>query len=367
VENHRGNIGVLRLIFASLVIIGHAPEQIDGDRHREPLTLIFHTVSLGQLSVDAFFLISGYLITMSWIQTKSLKLYLQKRARRIYPAFIVAYLLSIFALGPLVGAAPWRWIGETVFRLVALQSPLIYPGQLPGLHYPDLNGSMWTIAYEFRCYLLVALLGITGLLYRRWLVLSVTAIGIMVLIAATFHTIKAPIDSISSHQRLNQIIGTPLNNISLNTTFLVGVCFYLFKDEALLWIDSRVALFAAFMTATLLLGNVHLAEAALITLGSVSLFWVGLKANLGWLQTVNDRWDISYGVYLYGWPIATAIRWFDRSVSPWTLASVTLAIALLAGAASWWSLERWTKNVKRPRARTHLIPKTLVSGHSGVR
>jgi len=355
VENHRGNIGVLRLIFASLVIIGHAPEQIDGDRHREPLTLIFHTVSLGQLSVDAFFLISGYLITLSWIRTKSLSLYLQKRVRRIYPAFMVAYLLSVFALGPVVGARPWRWIGETVFRLVALQSPPIYPGQLAGLHYPDLNGSMWTIAYEFRCYLLVGALGMTGLLCRRWLVLWITAIGVIALIAATFHIVRSPIDALNSHQRFNEIFGEPLKNISLTTTFLVGACFYLFKKELTTRLTSRTALFSALL-ATALLRYPHLAEAALITLGSISLFWIGLKANIGWLQTINDRWDISYGVYLYGWPIATAIRWFDRSVSPWTLAAVTLTIALLAGATSWWGVERWTKDVKRSWTSTYLGP-----------
>jgi len=186
VERHRDNIGFLRLIFASLVIIGHAPEQIDGDRHREPLTVIFHTVSLGELALDAFFLISGYLITMSWMQSSSLSSYLKKRLLRIYPAFIIAYILSVFVLGPLVGAAPWRWISDTAFRLVALQSPANYPGELQGLHFAALNGSMWTIAYEFRCYLLVAALGMTGVLGRRWVMLFVTALCVLTLIAATF-------------------------------------------------------------------------------------------------------------------------------------------------------------------------------------
>ncbi len=354
-ERHRDNIGVLRLVFASLVIIGHAPELIDGDRHREVLTMIFHTLSFGELAVDAFFLISGYLITMSWLKSNLLSEYLKRRLLRIYPAFIVAYIVSVFILGPFVGAAPWRWIGETAFRLVALQSPKIYSGQLAGLHYPDLNGSMWTIAYEVRCYLLVAALGLTGLLRRRWLILAITALGVLSLIAATFHIVRAPLDALSSHQRLNQLIGAPSYNIRLVTTFLVGVCFYLFSDNLFRWIDGRTALLAAIVAGALLFRDSHFAEAGLITVGAISLFWIALKSNLGPLQAVNDRWDISYGVYLYGWPISTAILWFDRGVSPLILAASTLPLAYLAGAASWWGVEKWTKAVAKshqPTAKT---------------
>jgi peptidoglycan/LPS O-acetylase OafA/YrhL len=291
---------------------------------------------------------------MSWMRTNSLNHYMKNRILRIYPAFILAYLLSVFVLGPLVGAAPWRWMAETIFRLIALQSPKIYPGQLSGLHYPDLNGSMWTIAYEFRCYLLVAAFGITGLLRRRWLILSMTAFGVLTLIAVTFPTIRAPIDTLGSHQRLNQIIGVPWYNIRLITTFLVGVCFYLFREELFQWLDARAALLAGACALAFLFRDPHLAEAGLITVGAACLFWVALKADIGLLRAVNNRWDVSYGVYLYGWPIATAIRWFDRGVPPWMLAAGSLLLAYLAGAASWWGVEKWAKAFSRLRSSPEL-------------
>ena len=33
---------------------------------------------------------------------------------------------------------------------------------------------------------------------------------------------------------------------------------------------------------------------------ATALFWFALNANIGGLQCINDNWDISYGVYLYG-------------------------------------------------------------------
>ena len=185
-ESHKNNIGLLRLLFASLVIIGHAPEMMDGNRSHEPLTMIFHSLSLGELSVDAFFLLSGYLITRSMIGTGSLSRYLERRVLRIYPAFIVAYLLSVFVLGPFVHAQPWMELPSTFLRLVMLKNPMSYPGQLPGLFYPDLNGAMWTISYEFRCYLLIGALGVLGLLTCRKSMIFLTALAIVSSIIATF-------------------------------------------------------------------------------------------------------------------------------------------------------------------------------------
>lgn len=365
-DRHRNNIGLLRLAFASLVIIGHAPEMTDGNRSRDLLTGIFHTVSTGELAVDAFFLISGYLIAKSMIVTGSVPYYLERRALRIYPGYIVAYLLSVFALGPFVGAKPWTELPLTLSRIVFLMDPTQYPGELAGLPVRALNGSMWTIAYEFRCYLLVALLWLLGILTNKRGMLVLAVAGIFLSVLMTFDPVRAPLDDFAArYHGTGWIIGVPSSTLQLTAVFLVGILFYLYRDVLITRVNGMIASACAVAAAALMYKDPHFAGVALTTLGAVPLFWLSFKARLGALQKINDDWDISYGTYLYGWPVAILFLWLNPGISPWILAAIALPLSLLCGAASWWGVESWTKDINKSRStsRTDIrrdpLPRTL--------
>ena len=89
------NLDLLRLVFASFVLLSHSFELADGSRSREPLTRLFHTTSFGGLGVDFFFILSGFLITMSWDKNPHALSFLKKRILRIYPAYMAAFLVSV--------------------------------------------------------------------------------------------------------------------------------------------------------------------------------------------------------------------------------------------------------------------------------
>jgi peptidoglycan/LPS O-acetylase OafA/YrhL len=346
----RNNIGLLRLLFASLVIVGHAPEQLDGSRSREPLTALFHTLSLGEVAVDGFFLLSGFLITTSYRNSRSAGDYLLRRILRIYPAFVLAYLACILVLAPLTGGSCRGQTGETAFNLIFLQPPGYCPGQLVGIrHLNILNGAMWSIAYEFRCYILTLLLGICGLLARRQWVLALGAATMVASLLTRYPAALHPItDSLARAEQWPVLRAFGFNfvlSVRLLAIYLAGTCFSLFWREIEPWLSGWTAAACA-AVAVAALTDPAFAEAGLAIFGAAVLFWVTLKARLGPLQRINDGWDISYGVYLYGWPVATYVCWRTPDMSPWLLAPLTLAIAAVFGAGSWWGLERHAKQLR---------------------
>jgi peptidoglycan/LPS O-acetylase OafA/YrhL len=217
-QSHRNNFGLLRLIFAMCVLVSHSFEMVDGNPSREPLTYLFGTITLGTLGVDGFFLVSGYLIAQSFENSTSVFSFVWKRILRIYPAFVVAFTLSIIVVGPLSGAdmsGLWGdgWIKQ-LYHMLRLRTPEL-PNVFAGLHYPLLNGPMWTIPHEFRCYLLVAVVGVSGFLQRK--AIFATALLLLLLFVTLY-----PFKSMAPN--------SPGNSLGLVALFFSGSAFYIFRE-----------------------------------------------------------------------------------------------------------------------------------------
>lgn len=152
---------------------------------------------------------------------------------------------------------------------------------------------------------------------------------------------------IVNHSGIGPLDGVVHEGIRFTCVFLVGSLFFLFRDAIFPRLSGRTALLSACFAVLLMFHDAHFAELALMTFGGTVLFWLAFRASLGRLQRINDDWDISYGVYLYGWPIEILILWHARGISPWALAALGMPAAMIAGAASWWGLEKWTKDLFR--------------------
>lgn len=328
---HDNNFNFIRLVLAILVLLAHAPELIDGDRHREILTNIFHTLSFGELAVDGFFLLSGYLILQSWQRKPRFTSFLKKRILRIYPGFIVASLVSIFIVTPLAIQPIDFWQPVDLLthlqRIVFLDTPNAPGHVFQGDPYPKVNGSMWTIFHEFRCYVLVAILGVIGGLNRStvWLVMSALVFVVHNLPLATcFPQLSAEF----AHQ---------VSDLTrLLTFFCAGGCFYLLRDR--IQYTTKHALLALGVVIISLFSE-PLLHLTLPTLGGYGFFWFAfLKIpSLKWFRTASD---VSYGVYLYGWPTEKLLIWYLSSLSPWAIFVCAVGITYACGFISWHLVEK---------------------------
>lgn len=332
---HRNAFGFLRLLFASLVIISHAPELLDGNRGREALTRLFGTISFGELAVDGFFIISGYLVVGSYLKRPVIGEYLLKRSARIYPGFIVASIVSLFVIAPLAGAGPGQIKSDlwgALTRLLLLQPPA--SAAFAGQPFSDLNGSLWTIAYEFRCYLLVLILGVLGCFRRPWLIaiFAAASLSLFELVApATFEHI----DGLLPYSPI--WFGKADQTLRFDGIFLMGALFYLLRDRVRF---TRQALLVALSALLACLFVSRLAEPAVAVFGAYIIFAAARWAGSTPISRINDETDVSYGVYLYAWPTTQLLVRYWPSMPPGLAELATFSVVVPCGWASWKLIEK---------------------------
>ena len=292
-------------------------------------------LSFGDFAVDGFFILSGFLITRSWQMDPDLPSYLKKRLLRIVPGYVVAAALSVVIIGLLAPATPnffkdllhAPWNRELVISTVTLDSPMTPPA-FPGLPYHDVNSAPWTLPYEFRCYLAVAVFGTLGLF--RWRLAWLTA----TVIALIAYLVAGPLSAHLWHH-FYWILGRPNVLLRLFPPFLVGGCFFLY--QAHIRFRPAFALIAAAGLA-ICFSTGFIPEIALFLCGSYLLIYIGQfqLGNRGWVNKVPD---ISYGMYLYGWPTAQLALWYLHP-GPWMVFVLSLISSVALGLLSWHLVER---------------------------
>lgn len=316
--SRNNNFGFLRLLLATLVIVSHSTEILDGNRSREVMTRIFGTMSFGDAAVDGFFLISGFLITKSYLSSGSTASYLKKRILRIYPGFVVSFFVCAL-LGPIVGAPNLFSSSGHLFKQILL-SVLLQPpasgGVFPGMQHHLLNGSMWTISIEFSCYIVAIGVGAIGLYSRQLRSIYLVVIAAVLLGNAFSNTSMLP--------------------FRFGSMFGVGTLYYIFRDKVRLTTTGAVISAALLF---ILLFSPMWAEFAVAVFGGYLILWIAFKAPVLGLSRFANKTDLSYGIYLYAWPVAATIAWKFKHIDPWLLFAVTLISAASIAYLSWTFVE----------------------------
>jgi peptidoglycan/LPS O-acetylase OafA/YrhL len=335
---HRNNLDCLRLILALVVALFHI----------SALTNISAFSAFGRylsphFAVKSFFVISGLLIYRSYARSPSTAAYLEKRARRIYPAYFVVVALAAFALAPISTLSPsqyffgsgfWKYLGANLIFLNFLAPSL--PGVFASNGLSAANGALWTLKIEVAFYLFVPVLHYLCSRFETKRVIGtvfgfscIWKYGFEFLAFANRPTGISPLDS--SRSIYSQLaVQFPAQLVY----FCAGILLLLYFDQ----------LKSHFLAITCVTSTLFLVD-RFFTGEALDLFWIpGVVFVFGFWRYFGDfskRGDFSYGVYILHWPIVQLLigSGLERA-NPAAFLVVSLSSIGLAAWLMWNLVER---------------------------
>ncbi|MFC7431108.1 MULTISPECIES: acyltransferase family protein [unclassified Agrococcus] len=342
-------LGILRLLLAAAVVLSHSYPI--GGWGQDPFAARFEQQeNLGGVAVLGFFAISGYLIAKSGARTDVVQ-FLWHRVLRIMPAYWLVLLVAAFVIGPAWWLAKGRDLaayltaepgGPVAYLLANWDLSIRQYGILDvfgdnpygAVAGSVMNGSLWTLRYEFFAYLVIAGLVLFGVLVSaRWIVPVVT--GVLFALQMAY--------AIAGDAALGLLpFFTDRYFIQLTLIFMIGSCIAVYSRHVPLH-DGLAALAAVVVVVSAFRGGLHVV--GLPAFAYVLLYLAArLPRRLQWIGRDNDY---SYGLYLYGWPMQQVLA--ALGVHLWGYVPFTL-LALVAAFAmawlSWHGVERWAMRLK---------------------
>lgn len=328
--NRKNNFDFLRLLFSSLVIFSHSFPLTKTDEVL--LKLTNNQVDFGSLSVDVFFIISGYLIFNSLKFSKTPVNYLFKRCLRLFPALFFMLVISLLIL-ILV------YTGDTIFKQQDFYSYLpnnlsLYRIQyhvsnvFEGNPYPKaINGSLWSLPYEFTMYLFLLLL--YPFKNNRKLALAVL-VGCFLISFSIVILRPTFLSKLFGYIRLDSV-----QMYRLAAFFIFGSILSLFNLERINNNKVKMALISLIVLS--LLFNFYSVTSYIFLPILVLLVGISYSKTLAWFP---DKFgDISYGIYIYGFIIQQALmNYFD--FNPYALTIYAIIITYILSYFSWHFVEK---------------------------
>lgn len=298
-ESRKNNLDIIRFISASLVVFSHSFPLTNPKNNIDPLYSLTRQISFGGLAVATFFIISGFLIAQSFERSKSLISYFKSRVLRLFPGLLICLAFSAFVLGALFTTLSIRdyFTNNAVYKhfvgitLLPNLSPSL-PGVFENNPYGSvINGSLWTLKYEFLCYIAIAVLGICKLLNKKFV------IPLLVI------CLLSSIPFVNKHQR---------DLFMLTSYFFSGTLIYFFRNQ----IQLKRTYAVVSLLLIIIASPIGLLRPAITIFGAYIIIYLSYQRKVTFHNFAKFG-DPSYGIYIYGFPVQQAvIHMIGPSITP---------------------------------------------------
>lgn len=301
--------------------------------------------SYGFVAVAIFFSISGYFMPESFRRSGNFIEFAKRRLKRLLPAMVVCSFLMTYVLGAIyTSESKWDYITSHFAWITFLKYSLFLGQSIPGVFsnyvYPNaLNGSLWTLPVECLCYVAI---GVVFSFSQSWKVILALFAGSILGTASLVHTGT----------------GFAFYGVPLNYLCMFGICF---SGGALLsvtkeaWHPNKWFLLMFAMAGMFLMpGGL---EYSVIGTFSITLM-VAIIGDTFKEKFINGKFDVSYGMYIYGFPIQQIV--INKITHRfWPGMAISFVLALIAGYLSYRFVE---KPFLRKRPRTWSSPSLDTAG-----
>jgi peptidoglycan/LPS O-acetylase OafA/YrhL len=234
--------------------------------------------------------------------------------------------LAVFILGPIftnLGLFQYFTDRQTLdyFRTITLYwIQFDLPGVFLNNIWPGaVNGSLWTLWYEFFFYIVVAVLGITRLLDRKVVLIAfIVSSGLYFIGRGAFYA-------------------------DLFRYFSAGMLFYLFRKQ--IKMNGWAALVSFILLA--LSAKTGYFSYAFTVFGTYLIFYLAFETRLN-LHNFGKNGDFSYGIYIYAFPFQQIItHLFKNQLTPLENFLLAFPFTLLFAILSWHLVEKNALKLKK--------------------
>lgn len=336
--SHRDNsFNIIRHLAAFFVLLSHS-YSLANNFSSEPWKENFG-FSLGSFSVFVFFILSGFLIALSLSRNSDFISYATSRALRILPAFCVVILLTVFLLGPgLTSLSLEDYFSniDTYKYLSNLSMSGVFSyDRLPGVFinnpFPGaVNGSLWTLPYEIRCYVLVFLCFKCFELLRFPQPINIL---LFCIIAFVFH-LEFYFGAFGRDSSIGML---------LYACFFYGVTLsYFYKRLAK---NKKVISFLLIFSLLLFFGSPAWFGFLFPIVCGPLLIVFGNSVSC--LSRRFNTFDFSYGIYIYAFLVQQTIMHLFQIDSPMILTIYAGIVTILLSSLSWYLIEKPCLDAKK--------------------
>lgn len=332
---HENNFDFLRLLAVLLVWYGNCHLLRGGT---DPLSKSIPFLSLGELGISILFIISGYFVTASYERIGSPLPFIKNRLLRVMPALVLAITFTVVFIGPIASTLKLGDYFEhsrtfSYFRnllMFRLQPDL--PGVFGALPIGNVNGSLWVMPHEARCYAAIAIVGMLGILQPR-IMLALFGACLAVLVYG----------AVCGNNPPKSLFGMRWEKLRdamwLGFLFSGGGLVYMYREI----IPRHVGLLTGCILLMLFsLGLPAKWGAILFDLALLySVIYLGFL-RLPLLPKVSQYGEFSYGMYLYAFPLQQlTLHSMDGAKTPMGIFMLVSLLGTLACAfASWHLVEK---------------------------